>query len=122
MDKVLKHQNGKSQKMKDRESLGKALVITCQVPETSQPAETPFNDPATGKQNKASFGFGQSDHNQIDPLCLSGLFGSLTRITLVHESHFDAVTGDHLNVLRQLRDLVSVLFIGAGHMQSQQIV
>ncbi len=121
MNKALKHQDRKGEKMKANQGFREPFVITRKAPEAGQPAETALNDPATGQKRKAAFGFGQPDDDQIDAFCLSCLISFFTRVALVDKGDFDAVAGRILNVLSQFGDRVAALLIGAGDVQRKQV-
>src|SRR5688572_4524581 len=117
----MKHENGESQEMQTSQSFRQTLIIANEATETSHPAEAAFNNPAAREKDKALFRLRQLDDDQANAMLLSLLSRQITRIGLVDKSDLDMVASGRLNLLSQLSHLSTVLVIGGGHVQGQQM-
>lgn len=77
-DESLKHQNGKSQKMKTSEGFRQSLKITSHATEVCGPGETMLHHPASGQQGKALPGFRYRDNDQFNTCFFHIVFGIVT--------------------------------------------
>jgi hypothetical protein len=121
LNKTMKHENCKSQKVQSSQSFGKALIVTSKTTKTGYPAETAFNDSTARQKDKPLLRLWKLDDNQVNTMLLIRLNREVTRIALVNKSHLDMVASNLLNLLRQLLDLSAVLLISGSHVQGQQI-
>jgi hypothetical protein len=67
MNELMKHQASKSHKVQSSDGSRKALIITSQATEASDPCKTALDHPTTRQQDEPTFGFGKFDHFQRRP-------------------------------------------------------
>ncbi len=121
MNSLLEHKHRKSQEMQANQGFRQAFIVSCQPSKTSGPDETAFNNPAFWQQHEAFLGFWQFDHNQFDAMLSRILSRSVTSVPLVNKGDLNRIAGGFLNLLGQFSHLISLLFIGWGDVQSQQM-
>ena len=121
MNGSFKHEHRKSQKMQAGQGFRQPFIVPRQPPKTSHPSEAAFNNPALWQQHKTFLGFGQFDHNQFKPMLSRSLSWLLAGVALVNKGHLDRITGGSLDVLGQVADLSSLLFVGRRDLQGQQV-
>lgn len=108
----MKHEDGKSDEMQTAKGFRRSLEVTGQSAEMSGSGKTPFDDPASGQEDKAFLGFGQLDHNQINASFFGLLLRNWTGIALIYKSDFHRIVRYFLHGLCQFPDLGTLLFIG----------
>ena len=121
MNEVLGHHDGESQKAETRQGFRQAFVVARQAAKTSHPTEAPFDNPAARQEHKALLSFWQLDEDQPRALLFRCLSGFLAGLSLIDKSDLDRMPGHLLYLFRQFSDLGSVLLVGRGDVQSQQM-
>ena len=117
----MKHKAGEGEIVESGEGLGKPFVIACQTPKACGPSKAAFNHPSARQQYEAMLGLGVFNDLQLNAVSLRRLLGALARIALVHIGQLHALIGNVLQRLREFLDLRTILFIGRGHMQCEQL-
>lgn len=120
-DEPMSQQNGEGYKMQPSQCLGQTFIVTNQPAEACHPGKATFNDQAMRQQHKPELGGRQFNHFQTDAMRLSISRGLFTRIALICKSNLDRFAGRCLDQFGQGRDLCSILFIGRGHQDCQQL-
>src|SRR6266700_4065436 len=111
----------KENRVKTRQCFRPTLVVTSQTTKTSRPSKTALHHPAAWQQDETTFGLWQLHHLQAYSLITSSLSRVIARVALVDESQFDMVACHFLDCGGQLAHLRSILLIGRGDMQGQQM-
>jgi len=117
----MKHQTSENDQMQAGKRTWKTLVIAHEASKTRGPGKRTLNDPAPRQEHKTSFRFGKLDDFQTAAVIVGCLCRSVTGRTLVHKGHFDMTASDFLDGLSQFADLSSILLIGWGDHQRQQV-
>src|SRR5258705_6797745 len=121
LDEILEHQNGKSQKSKASQGFRQAFVITRQTSEAGRPSKAAFHHPTSRQQDEALLGSWQFNHFQTQAFGLRRLGGIFSRVPLIHKGDLHRLSSHLLHLLSQFLHLSSILFIGWGYIQSQQM-
>ena len=59
---VSEHETGEGEVVESGEGVSKAFIVSGQPSEPCGPAEAALDDPSSGQEDEASFGFGVLDH------------------------------------------------------------
>jgi hypothetical protein len=115
------HQQGKSDNRQPFERLRQLFIIPSQSSQPRRPALTALNDPAPWPQHKAALGLRELDHVQCHVLGLGLLRRLLPRGGLLHKCQLHRIACGLLDWFGQYRSLMTVLLVGRGHPQGQQM-
>ena len=96
-----------------------SLIVASETAKPGRPGKRALDYPASGQEDKAALGFFEFDHFQTHPMCRGLRRGLLTGVALIDKGHFDLVSGDLLNLPRQVSDLRALLLIGRRNLQGQ---
>src|SRR6266487_479369 len=119
--KTMKHEHGESQQVKTCQCLRPTFVIASQAAEACRPRKRALHHPSPGQQDKTALPIWQFDHLQTHAMSCCGLRWLITGISLIDICQLDGASGHFLHGGCQFLHLGSILLIGWGDMQSQQI-
>lgn len=117
----MQHEESKSQEVQPGQRLRQARIIACQAPKPGGPGKTALHDPAARQEDTPFLGLRQLDHLQTEALLCRRFQRLVSRVALVHESHFHRVARYRRSLGRQVGDLRPVLLAGRCDPQRQQV-
>jgi hypothetical protein len=118
---TLEQQDREDQNMQACQRVRQPFIVSGQSAKTRAPAETPLHHPSAGQQDEALLGLGQFHHFKLDATGRRVLGRLGTGVALVYKHDFDRFPRDDLPLVGQPLYLRSVLLIGGGNMQGQQV-
>ncbi len=100
---------------------GQPLVVLSQSAKSCRPSKVPFDDPAAQQKHESSLGLGTLDHLQPDAVFSRGLASVFARVILIDPGQLHLLACDLLYSLGQHANLVTILLVGCGDVQRQQM-
>src|SRR5579859_5824780 len=119
--KTMKHEYSKSQQVKTYQDIRQALGVVSLASKTCHPGKRSLDRPSTGQEHKAALGFWQFDHFQADSMLFGILSCCITGITSIDVGQLHVVSSGLLYLCGQNASLSTILLIGWGDMQGQEM-
>src|SRR5436853_7589375 len=117
----MKHKASEGEEVETGKRLAQTFVVAGQSAKSRGPSETALDRPATRQEHEATLCFGMFHDLQLNPMLSGGLLRIVSGIALINISQLHAIARELLHRLRQLLNLISVLFVRRGHVQGQKL-